>query len=137
MADKRKAAYWYSYRKDRSNVEGHISAIYHGSDLMPHTSVQKLGEFYSNLSELTDCIDQREETQLSVDNESSSHFLQDDQYHQYLSVQDSQSSVDVDSFSENPSYLSDSDSDIDDDDVDIDFVNFIMAFIDTHFEPGY
>ena len=80
-----------------------------------------MGEFYSNLSELTDCTDQREETQLSVDNESSSHFLQDDHYHQYLSVQDSQSSVDVDSFSENPPYLSDSDSDIDDD-VDIDFV---------------
>ncbi|KAH3816028.1 hypothetical protein DPMN_144568 [Dreissena polymorpha] len=122
MADKRKAAYWYSYRrKDRSIVEGHISAIYQGSDSMLHTAVKKLGEFYSNLSELTDCTDQREETQLSVDNESSSHFLQDDHYHQYLSVQDSQSSVDVDSFSENPPYLSDSDSDIDDD-VDIDFV---------------
>ncbi|KAH3836895.1 hypothetical protein DPMN_110271 [Dreissena polymorpha] len=78
-----------------------------------------MGEIYSNLSDLTDCTDQREETQLSVDNESFSYFLQDDHYHQYLSVQDSQSSVDVDLFSENPPYLSDSDSDIDGD-VDID-----------------
>ncbi|KAH3776080.1 hypothetical protein DPMN_177493 [Dreissena polymorpha] len=38
-----------------------------------------------------------------------------------VTMQDSQSYVDVDSFSENPPYLSDSDSDIDDD-VDIDFV---------------
>ena len=58
MSNKRKADYWYSYRKVRSNVQQHLSAIYQGNDMdenqMPCSSVNKSGDFHPDLSEFTD-----------------------------------------------------------------------------------
>ena len=128
MSNKRKADYWYSYRKVRSNVQQNLSAIYQGNDMdenqMPCSSVNKSGDFHPDLSEFTDSYStgQHKESELLVHHENS--VLSDKGPSQHRSIsfnqqKDSPSSdTNEETFSENPPYVSDSDTD-DDFDTDI------------------
>lgn len=112
MSNKRKADYWYSYRKVRSNVQQHLSAIYQRNDLveMPCSSVNETGNCLPELSE----SELHQESQLTINENDMSAEI--GCQHPSISLNQDKKSTSCDNdteetFLDNPLY--DSDSDID------------------------
>jgi len=136
MADKRKSDYWHCYRKVRTIVKGHISAIYQGegsvetSQGLENRSVEPDHENVSVLPD-PDCIEQPQsqlsvkETSLRVYNQSPSIFVNEDP----LSSDDLREVEDI--YSENP-YISDTDSDGDDLIADKSLEHDLQSWATTH-----